>query len=250
MNEGAKYGNGDGSKNRAGTGTGTATGTGVETRGRSQDGNGDGSGDRNESSFGDENGDEDRNGDGSEGGIGEGGGEVKKRKKPYKNCRRNQVLLFRTRYHLGRQRVVLAGTRQLRSQGLVPVHAHRTEGVTGSERQKGSNGVGSGIGVVGGMGTGSGSGTGMERERERERGGRRTRERKMGTGTGAGMETRAIVEIGMETSMGMGARIESGRAEERRRSARNRKMVVDAMWETGETWVERGKHVEKKGLVE
>ena len=30
-----------------------------------------------------------------------------------------------------------------------------------------------------------------------------------------------------------GTRIGSGRAEERRKSARNRKIVVDAMWETG-----------------
>ena len=28
----------------------------------------------------------------------------------------------------------------------------------------------------------------------------------------------------------------SGTAEERRRSARNRTIVVDGMWETGETW--------------
>ena len=27
----------------------------------------------------------------------------------------------------------------------------------------------------------------------------------------------------------------------RRRSKRNRKLIVDAKWETGETWVERGK---------
>ena len=59
------------------------------------------------------------------------------------------------------------GTRTLRSQGLVPIHAHRTEGVTGSEEREGSNGVGSGIGVGGGNGDGNGSGagtgTGMER---------------------------------------------------------------------------------------
>ena len=36
-----------------------------------------------------------------------------------------------------------------------------------------------------------------------------------------------------------GTRTGLGRAEERRRSARNRTGVVDAMWETGETWVER-----------
>ena len=41
-----------------------------------------------------------------------------------------------------------------------------------------------------------------------------------------------------------------GRAEKRRESARNRKIVIDAIRETGETWVERGKHVENKGLVQ
>ena len=66
-----------------------------------KDGNGDESGDRNESSFGDENGDEDGNGDGNEGRIGEGGGEVEKRNKPHKHCRRDQALLFRTRHHRG-----------------------------------------------------------------------------------------------------------------------------------------------------
>ena len=41
-----------------------------------------------------------------------------------------------------------------------------------------------------------------------------------------------------------------GRADGRRKSARNRKIAVDAVQETGETWVEREKHVEKKGLVQ
>ena len=50
--------------------------------------------------------------------------------------------------------------------------------------------------------------------------------------------------------MGTGTRIGSGRAKERRRSARNHKIVVDAKWETGETWVERGKNVEKKRLLQ
>ena len=64
----------------------------------------------------------------------------------------------------------------------------------------------------------------------------------MGTGTGAGKETRAVAERGTGTRMGTGTRIGSGRAEERRRSARYRTKVVDAVWETGETWVE----IEKK----
>ena len=70
-----------------------------------------------------------------------------------------------------------------------------------------------------------------------------------GTGTGTGTEARTVAEMGMRIT-GTGTRIGSGRAEERRRSARNRKIVVDAMWETGETRVERGKYVEKKGFVQ
>ena len=66
-------------------------------------------------------------------------------------------------------------------------------------------------------------------------------EHRMGTET----EARTVAEMGTGTRMG--TRIGSGRAEESRKSARNRKMVVDAMWETGETRVERGKNVEKKG---
>ena len=41
-----------------------------------------------------------------------------------------------------------------------------------------------------------------------------------------------------------------GRAEGRRKSARNRKIAVDAARETGETWVESEKNVEKRGLVQ
>ena len=69
----------------------------------------------------------------------------------------------------------------------------------------------------------------------------------MGTGT----EARIVVEMGTGTTItGTGTRIGSGRAEERRKSARNRKIVVDAVRETGQTWVEREKNVEKKGLVQ
>ena len=50
---------------------------------------------------------------------------------------------------------------------------------------------------------------------------------------------------------------ERGRERGRERGGRRRDeeaqetapRVVDAMWETGETWVERGKNVDKKGLV-
>ena len=48
----------------------------------------------------------------------------------------------------------------------------------------------------------------------------------------------------------MGSRIGSGRAKERRKSARNCKTVVDSVRETGETCVEREKYVETKGLVQ
>ena len=82
------------------------------------------------------------------------------------------------------------------------------------------------------MGTGTGTGAETRRRTQGEK------------GTGTGTEARRVVE------MGTGTRIGSGRAEERRRSARNREIVVDAMWETGETWVERGKNLENKGLVQ
>ena len=132
------------------TQTHTHTHTQVEIRGRTQeDGNRDGSGYGNESSSEDGNGDEDGNRDENENGIGEGGGEAKKTKKSHKNCRRYQALLFRKLHHLCRQEVALAGTRQLRSRGLVPGHAHHAEGLTGSGRREGSNKIGSGIGVVG-----------------------------------------------------------------------------------------------------
>ena len=71
-----------------------------------------------------------------------------------------QTLSFRTRHHLCRQEVALASTRQLRSQGPVSVHAHHTEGVTGSEGREGANGVGGGIGVGGRNGDGNGVGSG------------------------------------------------------------------------------------------
>ena len=54
--------------------------------------------------------------------------------------------------------------------------------------------------------------------------------------------------MGLGTETGTKAGL--GRVEERRRVARKCTYVVDAMWETGETWVEREKNVEKKGLVQ
>ena len=95
---------------------------------------------------------------------------------------------------------------------------------------------------------GSRTEAGIGRERERGRGWRSVDEHRMGTGTGAGMEMKAVgMGTGTRMGTGTGTRIGSGRAEEGRRSARNRTRVVDAMRKTGETWVERGKLVEKKG---
>ena len=75
-------------------------------------------------------------------------------------------------------------------------------------------------------------------------------EHRMGTGTGTGTEARTVVaEMGTGTTI-TGTRIGLGRAEGRRKNARNRKIVVDAVRETGETRVESEKNVEKKGLVQ
>ena len=68
----------------------------------------------------------------------------------------------------------------------------------------------------------------------------------MRTGTRAGTETRAVAEMGTGTRMGTETRTGSGRAEERRKSATNRTRDVDAMWETGETWLEREKKRRKE----
>ena len=68
------------------------------------------------------------------------------------------------------------------------------------------------------------------------------------TGTGTRAEARTVAEMGTGTRItGTGTRIGSGRVEDRRRSARSRKIVLDAMWETGETWPERGKMWKRKG---
>ena len=55
--------------------------------------------------------------------------------------------------------------------------------------------------------------------------------------------------MGTETTI-TGTRIGLGGAKERRKGARNRKIALDAARETGETWVESEKNVEKKGLVQ
>ena len=73
---------------------------------------------------------------------------MKKRKKQLKSCRREQALSFRTRHHLSREGLALAGNRQIRSQDLVSVDAHRTEEVSGSIEREGEDGVGIGDGDV------------------------------------------------------------------------------------------------------
>ena len=112
-----------------------------------------------------------------------------------------QTLSFRKRHHLCRQRVALASTRHLRSQGPVSGHAHRTEGVTGSEGREGANGVGGGIGVGGGNGDGNGVGGGNVN----------------GHGNGDGAGTRTGVEANKGTQDGTGAGTGMG-AETRRRT--------------------------------
>ena len=60
---------------------------------------------------------------------------------------------------------------------------------------------------------------------------------------------RTVAEMGTGTTI-TGTRIGLGRAEGGQKSARNRKIAVDAVRETGEIWVESEKNVEKKGLVQ
>ena len=146
-------------------------------------------------------------------------------------------------------------------------------GATGSEGQEGANGVGGGIGVGGGNGDGNGdvnghgdgdgagTGTGVEvnegaqdgnrngngegRERGRGRGWGPVDEHRMGTRTGTGTEARTVAEMETGTTI-TGTRIGLRRAEGRRKSARNRKIVVYAVRETGETRVESEKKCRKE----
>ena len=180
-----------------------------------------------------------------------------------------QALSFRTRHHLCRQGVALASTRRPHSQGPASVQAHRTGGVTGSEGQEGANGVGGGMGVGGGNGDGNGDvdghgdgdgagvGTGVEVNEGAQDG------NGDGSGDGDGVGTRRRTSDGdgdgngdgSEDCSGDGSRdddngIEIRRADGRRKSARNRKIAVDAVRETGEILVESGTNVEKKGLVQ
>ena len=113
-----------------------------------------------------------------------------------------QALSFRTRHHLCRQGVVLASTRQPHAQGPASVQAPRTGGVTGSEGQERTNGVGGEIGVGGGNGDGNGdvnghgdgdgagTGTGVEVNEGAQDGKGDGSGDGAGTGTGTGVETR------------------------------------------------------------
>ena len=58
---------------------------------------------------------------------------------------------------------------------------------------------------------------------------------------------KTVAEMGTGTTI-TGTRIGLGRVGQK--SARNRKIALDAVRETGETWVVSKKNVEKKGLVQ
>ena len=181
-----------------------------------------------------------------------------------------QALSFRTRRYLCKQGLALASTRQLRLQGPVSVQAHRTGGVTGSERQEGVNGVGVGIGIGGGNGdgngvgggngdvnghgdgdgAGTGTGTGVEVNEGAKDGNGDGSGDGAGTGTGTGVETRRRTPDGNgdgngdgsedssrdrngDEDNGNGDRIAEGGREAKKR--KNRKVVVDAKCEPGKT---------------
>ena len=183
-----------------------------------------------------------------------------------------QALSLRTHHHLYRQRVALASTRQPRSQGPVSVQAHRTGGVTGSEGQEGANGVGGGIGVGGengdgngvgggngevndhgdGDGAGTGTGTGVEVNGEAQDGNGDGSGEGAGTETGTGVETCRRTPNGNKDGNGDGSQDSSGDGDgdedngngnkgrngeggREAKKCKKRKIVVDAMWETGET---------------
>ena len=126
--------------------------------------------------------------------------------------------------------------RRERGQGNVhfPCSAdHEQDWQRGRERERGGNGAGTG--------TGTGTGVGTRRRTPDGNGN--------GGGNGDGSED-SSGDGNVDEGNGTGTRIGSGRAEERRNSAKKRKIGVDAMRETGKTRVEREKNVEKKGLVQ
>ena len=189
-----------------------------------------------------------------------------------------QALSFRTRHHLCRQGVALASTRRPHSQGPASVQGHRTGGVTRSEGQEGANGVGGGIGVGGGNGDGNGdvdgqwdgdgagAGTGVEANEGAQDGNGSGDGSGDGAGTGKGVGIRRRTPDGngdgngdvSEDCSGDGNgdddngnenRIgECGRGTKKRKKPQN--SCRRRARETGETWVESEKNVEKKELVQ
>ena len=93
-------------------------------------------------------------------------------------------------------------------------------------------------------------GRGREREQGRGREWTLGDEHRMATGTGGRTEFRVVAETGTGTWTGIETRKESRRAEERIRSPKTRTRVINALWETGETWVEREITVAKNVLVQ
>ena len=96
-------------------------------------------------------------------------------------------------------------------------------------------------GIEDGSGDGAGTGTGVETRR-------RTPDEN-GDGDGDGSEDSSGNGNGHENNgNGNEDRIgEGGREAKKRKKPQNN---VDTVWETGETWMERGNNVEKKGLVQ
>ena len=153
-------------------------------------------------------------------------------------------------------------------------------GVSGPEGQEEAYGVGGEIGVEGGSGDGNGdvdghgdedgagTGTGVEVNEGAQDGNGNGSGDGAGTGTGTGVETRRRTPDGNGDGHGDGSEDSSGDGNgdedkgngnddriaeggrEAKKRARNRKIVVDAVRETGETRVERYKNVESKGLVQ
>ena len=71
----------------------------------------------------------------------------------------------------------------------------------------------------------------------------------MGTGTGTGTEARTVAEMGTGTTI-TGTRIGLGRAEGRPKSARNRKIVVEAVRKRGRhRWKAKKNRKERVGSV-
>ena len=133
-----------------------------------------------------------------------------------------QANSFRTRHHLCRQGAAIASTRQPHSQGPASVQAHRIGWVTGSEGQKGANGVGGGIEVGGGNGDGNGdvndhgdgdgpgTGTGVEVNEGAQDGNEDGSGDRAGTGTGTGVGTRRRTPDGNGDENGDGSEDSSG----------------------------------------